>query len=190
MRSRTFLRKATMKLIYTSLLLSANLILSHAEEFVAPFLLGYNVAAPIISQYDTSKYEPVDFGLSLSIYKIERGKHIAFFKPGITGGFETNRYTGRIYAGFNCLLFGYMYKDFFYIPVITGVSTKFVLEASKYNHYVMDAGIDLGIWTNLGIIGQLSVSERLMVENMTSTRIEIGHRIPIFGERKRQKLPR
>ncbi len=171
-----------MKFIFTGFILSVTLSLTNGEELAVPLIFGYNVAAPIISKYDTSKFKSIDFGLSLSIYKIERGKHVAFFKSGITTGFEVNHYTGRVYAGLNYLLFGYMYKEFFFIPFLTGVSTKFILEASKYNNYVMDTGIDLGIWINLGVIGQLLISERLMVENMTSTRIEFGHRFPIFGD--------
>ena len=78
-KAEHFCANAAMKFIFTSLLLSANLFLTHAEEIVAPSLPGYNVAAPIISRYDTFKYESVDFGHFLSIHKLLRKRSNPFW---------------------------------------------------------------------------------------------------------------
>lgn len=159
---------------------------SYADEIV-PFLLGYNVSAPLISKYDTLKLNPADFGLSMSIYKIKSRKNGIRFDHGLTIGFEVNKFTGRGYLGNNWLLIGFMRDNFFYIPMLFGISTKALVEISKYDKYFVNVGGDIGVWLNLGILGQVGISERYMLGNNLSTRIEYGHRMVFFGERKSQE---
>jgi hypothetical protein len=159
---------------------------AYCDKVIAPFLIGYNITTPIISKYDTSKLEPADFGLSLSIYKIKYSGYLIYLNPGLTSGFEVNRYTGRLYLGINYLLVGYINDKIKYIPILSGLTLKALFEVSKYNRNTFNTGTDIGFWINLGIIGQITISERYTIGNNLSTRIEYGHRFPIFGEPKRK----
>lgn len=173
---------------YFVVLFLINLLLpsSYADE-IAPLLIGYNVAGPIAPQYDTSKFNPADFGLSMSFYKLNSKRNGIRLDHGLAMGFEVNTYTGRVYLGSNWLLLGLMYNEFYYIPLLFGVSTKGLFEISKHNEYSINIGGDIGLWLNLGVLGQVGISGRYMLLNQLSLRIEYGHRIVFFGERSRHK---
>lgn len=165
------------------LTVSFNVSAIYAEE-ITPITIGYNVSGQLKPPYDTSKYNPLDFSLAISFYKLQSKENGFRFDHGLTSGFETNKYTGRVYIGSNWLLLGFMHDKIFYIPLLSGITTKAIIEISKYNKYILNAGGEIGVWINLGILGQFGLTERYMLSNNFSTRIEFGHRIPFLGSQR------